>query len=72
VQAAEDAWNTRDSEKVNLAYTIDTEWRNRSMGNGIVHMETKCGNLMPMAICKSDMPALMTWRSKKQKESSNR
>src|ERR1700743_1665949 len=30
VQAAEDAWNTRDPEKVSLAYTIDTEWRNRS------------------------------------------
>jgi len=29
VQAAEDAWNTRDPEKVCLAYTIDTEWRNR-------------------------------------------
>jgi len=30
VQAAEDAWNTRDPEKVCLAYTIDTEWRNRT------------------------------------------
>lgn len=30
VQAAEDAWNTKNSEKVSLAYTIDTEWRNRS------------------------------------------
>jgi nuclear transport factor 2 (NTF2) superfamily protein len=30
VQAAQDAWNTRDPEKVSLAYTIDTEWRNRS------------------------------------------
>lgn len=29
VQAAEDAWNTRDPEKVALAYTIDSEWRNR-------------------------------------------
>ncbi|MDF2193778.1 nuclear transport factor 2 family protein [Paraflavitalea sp. CAU 1676] len=29
VQAAEDAWNTRNPEKVSLAYTIDTEWRNR-------------------------------------------
>ncbi len=27
---AEDAWNTRNPEKVSLAYTIDTEWRNRS------------------------------------------
>ncbi len=30
VQAAENAWNTRDPEKVSLAYTEDSEWRNRS------------------------------------------
>ncbi|XZF14398.1 nuclear transport factor 2 family protein [Chitinophagaceae bacterium MMS25-I14] len=30
VQMAEDAWNSKDPEKVCLAYTIDTEWRNRS------------------------------------------
>ena len=30
VQAAEDAWNTKDPEKVCLAYTADTEWRNRT------------------------------------------
>ncbi len=30
VQSAEDAWNTRDPERVALAYTADTEWRNRS------------------------------------------
>lgn len=30
VQAAEDAWNTKDPEKVCLAYTVDTEWRNRT------------------------------------------
>lgn len=30
VQAAEDAWNTRNAEKVSLAYTEDTQWRNRS------------------------------------------
>lgn len=29
VQAAEDAWNTRDPEKVSLAYTVNSEWRNR-------------------------------------------
>jgi len=28
VQFAADAWNTRDPEKICLAYTIDTEWRN--------------------------------------------
>ena len=30
VQAAEDGWNTKDAHKVSLAYTIDSEWRNRS------------------------------------------
>jgi uncharacterized protein (TIGR02246 family) len=29
VQAAEDAWNSRDPERVALAYTPDSEWRNR-------------------------------------------
>lgn len=29
VQAAEDAWNTRDPERVSLAYTVDSVWRNR-------------------------------------------
>ena len=29
VQAAEDAWNTRDPERVALAYTEDSVWRNR-------------------------------------------
>lgn len=30
VKAAENAWNTRDPEQVCPAYTIDTEWRNRT------------------------------------------
>ncbi len=30
VQAAEDGWNNRNPEKVSLAYTIDSEWRNRA------------------------------------------
>jgi nuclear transport factor 2 (NTF2) superfamily protein len=30
VQAAEDAWNTRDPERVALAYSEDSEWRNRT------------------------------------------
>lgn len=30
VQVAEDAWNTRDPEKVALAYTEDSQWRNRA------------------------------------------
>jgi nuclear transport factor 2 (NTF2) superfamily protein len=29
VKATEDAWNTRDPEKVAQAYTEDSEWRNR-------------------------------------------
>ncbi|MCI2419973.1 nuclear transport factor 2 family protein [Saccharopolyspora sp. K220] len=29
VQAAEDAWNTCDPERVALAYTTDSVWRNR-------------------------------------------
>jgi len=29
VQAAEDAWNSRDPERVALAYSKDSEWRNR-------------------------------------------
>ncbi|SDP21415.1 hypothetical protein SAMN05660199_03373 [Klenkia soli] len=29
VQAAEDAWNSRDPQRVSLAYTEDTVWRNR-------------------------------------------
>ena len=30
VQAAEDAWNSKDPVRVSLAYTEDTEWRNRA------------------------------------------
>ena len=30
VRMAEDAWNTRDPQKVALAYTIDSTWRNRA------------------------------------------
>jgi len=30
VQMAENSWNSRDPEKVALAYTIDSEWRNRA------------------------------------------
>lgn len=29
VQAAENAWNTRDPERVASVYTVDTVWRNR-------------------------------------------
>ena len=30
VRLAENAWNSRDPEKVALAYTVDSRWRNRS------------------------------------------
>jgi nuclear transport factor 2 (NTF2) superfamily protein len=30
VRAAEDAWNTRNPEKVALGYTCDSHWRNRA------------------------------------------
>ena len=30
VQMAEDAWNSKNPERVCLAYTVDTEWRNRT------------------------------------------
>jgi nuclear transport factor 2 (NTF2) superfamily protein len=30
VRKAEDAWNSRDPQRVSLAYTVDSRWRNRS------------------------------------------
>jgi len=30
VRLAEDAWNTRDPQKVSLAYATDSSWRNRA------------------------------------------
>ncbi|MEK6152293.1 nuclear transport factor 2 family protein [Flavobacteriaceae bacterium 3-367] len=30
IQLAEDAWNSRDPEKVSLAYSPNSEWRNRA------------------------------------------
>ena len=31
VKAAEDAWNSRDPERVSMAYTDDSQWRNRDL-----------------------------------------
>ena len=31
VKAAEDAWNSRDPARVSMAYTEDSQWRNRDM-----------------------------------------
>ena len=30
IQAAEDGWNSKDPIKVSMAYTVDSEWRNRN------------------------------------------
>jgi uncharacterized protein len=30
IRLAEDAWNSRDPVRVSLAYTVDSEWRNRA------------------------------------------
>jgi nuclear transport factor 2 (NTF2) superfamily protein len=30
VKLAEDAWNSKDPQRVSMAYTTDSEWRNRS------------------------------------------
>ena len=30
VRMAEDGWNSRDAVKVSLAYTLDSQWRNRA------------------------------------------
>ena len=30
VQMAEDTWNSRDPERVALAYSLDSQWRNRT------------------------------------------
>lgn len=30
VRLAEDGWNSRDADKVALAYSLDTKWRNRT------------------------------------------
>lgn len=31
VQMAEDAWNSQDPIRVSMAYTVDTQWRNRAL-----------------------------------------
>ena len=37
---AEDAWNARDPEKIALAYTVDSIWRNR------VEFSSRCGMIV--------------------------
>ena len=45
IQMAEDAWNSKDPERVSKAYTIDSEWRNRNQfingRNEIVNLLTE-------------------------------
>ena len=31
IQKAEDAWNSKSPEKVSMAYSVDSEWRNRNL-----------------------------------------
>lgn len=31
VQAAEDAWNSKNPEQISMAYSIDSKWRNRDL-----------------------------------------
>lgn len=31
IQMAEDAWNSQNPEKISLAYSVDSEWRNRNL-----------------------------------------
>ena len=47
VRMAEDAWNTRNPERVSLAYTPDSKWRNRSeFLSGRVEIEYQRGVLV--------------------------
>ena len=58
IQAAEDAWNTKDPDRIALAYTIDSEWRNRTeFINGrteiIIFLKDKWKNEMDYKLSKS-------------------
>jgi nuclear transport factor 2 (NTF2) superfamily protein len=57
VQAAEDAWNTRDPERVAGAYTVDSQWRNRDefvtgRDEIIAFLERKWGRELEYALRK--------------------
>lgn len=49
---AENAWNLQDPEKVSLAYTEDSVWRNRS--------EFVCGRAKSLASCSRSGPVNST------------
>ena len=36
IRKAEEAWNSRDTERVSLAYTLDSLWRNRIVSRAVV------------------------------------
>jgi nuclear transport factor 2 (NTF2) superfamily protein len=42
VRLAEDAWNTRDPQRVALAYTADSRWRNRRTGSSMSTVSYEC------------------------------
>ena len=57
VRKAEDAWNSRDPQKVSLAYSVESRWRNRTewvIGReAIVHLLTrKWGRELEYRLCK--------------------
>ena len=58
VQAAEDAWNSRDPERVSLAYTEDSQWRNRS--------EFLSGRVAIVAFLKRKWAKELDYRLKKE------
>ena len=60
VRLAEDAWNTRNPEKVALAYTPDSKWRNRAeFVNGrqeiIAFSEAEMGSRTRLSPHKGDL-----------------
>jgi uncharacterized protein len=58
VQAAENAWNSRDPERVALAYTEDSEWRNRA--------EFFCGRATIKEFLKRKWAKELDYRLKKE------
>ena len=62
VRLAEDGWNSRDPEKVALAYTPDSRWRNRAeFANGrheIVAKESERKYHRPLGRRPDDHPGL--------------
>lgn len=58
IQAAEDVWNTCDPERVSLAYTPDSEWRNRS--------EFLCGRDAIKIFLKTKWTRELDYRLKKE------